>query len=281
MKAKKKLFITLLISAVLLLASILGELYLFIKAADNYFAIIGDGILVLVFLFSTVLCLGMMWGDYENERKKQFDEYMKSQKLIYLSNKKAVDDLLDRMDEMAENFDEAMEHMEAVSKSVGKTIIKKNMENSIDIRQAIRENKVEFPEIHFPEMPVKENDDAYNVAFDVEVIKRSMLDAISHAEEQIVDAIKNIDFVMPAAEILSSSKYEEEDSIIEEPVVEEQGAEESVAEEPVAEESVAEEPVVEEPVVEEAEELPPMPDLSDPNKQMSADEIAALFANMS
>lgn len=37
---------------------------------------------------------------------------------------------------------------------------------------------------------------------------------------------------------------------------------------------------VPEPVVEPEEEKPPMPDLSDPNRQMSPDEIAALFANM-
>ena len=50
--------------------------------------------------------------------------------------------------------------------------------------------------------------------------------------------------------------------------------------EPVVEASVPvePEPTVEEPV---AEEKPPMPDLSDPNKKMSPDEIAALFANMS
>ena len=53
-----------------------------------------------------------------------------------------------------------------------------------------------------------------------------------------------------------------------------------VNEEPVVEASVPvePEPTVEEPV---AEEKPPMPDLSDPNKKMSPDEIAALFANMS
>ena len=50
---------------------------------------------------------------------------------------------------------------------------------------------------------------------------------------------------------------------------------EEVKEEP---KPVEPEPVVEEPV---AEEKPPMPDLSDPNKTMSPDEIAALFANMS
>ena len=43
---------------------------------------------------------------------------------------------------------------------------------------------------------------------------------------------------------------------------------------------VEEEEDVPEPVVEPEEEKPPMPDLSDPNRQMSPDEIAALFANM-
>lgn len=50
---------------------------------------------------------------------------------------------------------------------------------------------------------------------------------------------------------------------------------EEVKEEP---KPVEPEPAVEEPA---AEEKPPMPDLSDPNKTMSPDEIAALFANMS
>lgn len=60
--------------------------------------------------------------------------------------------------------------------------------------------------------------------------------------------------------------------------------EESIEE---AEELVEPDPIPEEAIVEEAddenlpeEELPPMPDLSDPNRAMSPDEIAALFANM-
>lgn len=54
-----------------------------------------------------------------------------------------------------------------------------------------------------------------------------------------------------------------------------------------AEELVEPDPIPEEAIVDEAddenlpeEELPPMPDLSDPNRAMSPDEIAALFANM-
>ena len=61
-----------------------------------------------------------------------------------------------------------------------------------------------------------------------------------------------------------------------EPVVEE-ALVESVLEEVPVQPVAAEEPAIEEPV---AEEKPPMPDMSDPNKKMSPDEIAALFANM-
>ena len=51
-------------------------------------------------------------------------------------------------------------------------------------------------------------------------------------------------------------------------------------EKPIVEEKATEpEPITEEQPA--AEEKPAMPDLSDPNKKMSPDEIAALFANMS
>ena len=77
---------------------------------------------------------------------------------------------------------------------------------------------------------------------------------------------------------------------------EESKAEQTKIEEPVKEpaitieqapETVEEKPVEAEPIVEEVpkqpavEEKPAMPDLSDPNKTLSPDEIAALFANMS
>lgn len=94
----------------------------------------------------------------------------------------------------------------------------------------------------------------------------------------------------PAAEEPKSDKIPEpaaeepKPDKIPEPAVEEPKPDkvpEPAAEEPKSEEvpeSPAVEPEVElEPV---AEEKPPMPDMSDPNKTMSPDEIAALFANM-
>ena len=74
--------------------------------------------------------------------------------------------------------------------------------------------------------------------------------------------------------------------VVDEPTIQPEISEEN----PIVEEKANEpEPISEEqPVAEEipqeqsaAEEKPPMPDLSDPNKTLSPDEIAALFANMS
>ena len=53
---------------------------------------------------------------------------------------------------------------------------------------------------------------------------------------------------------------------------------EEAAEEKIAEENVTEAMEVEEPVVEK--EIPPMPDLSDPNKKLSPEEIEALIASL-
>lgn len=77
-----------------------------------------------------------------------------------------------------------------------------------------------------------------------------------------------------------------EEPLMEEPIAEESLMEEPITEEPLMEEPIIEEPIIEEPIVEEpimeeapAEEVPPMPDLSDPNKVMTPEEIAALIAN--
>ena len=90
-----------------------------------------------------------------------------------------------------------------------------------------------------------------------------------------------------------------EESIIEEPLMEEPTIEEPLMEEPTIEEPTIEEPLVEEPLIEEPtaeepviqveepaeepeeeEEEVLIPDMSDPNKMMTPDEIAALIANL-
>lgn len=71
----------------------------------------------------------------------------------------------------------------------------------------------------------------------------------------------------------------QEEPLIEEPLMEEPIAEEPIAEESVAEEAEFVEPEFAEPEFAEEEETA-MPDLSDPHKLMTPDEIAALIAKM-
>lgn len=96
--------------------------------------------------------------------------------------------------------------------------------------------------------------------------------------------------MVPDPEILPDIPEEESFEPEEEPPV--MAADEIIPPDPEeaieeAEELVEPDPIPEEAIVDEAddenlpeEELPPMPDLSDPNRSMSPDEIAALFANM-
>ena len=95
------------------------------------------------------------------------------------------------------------------------------------------------------------------------------------AEPVIEEPAPEVEEVIPELEI---------EPIVEEPVVEEPVVEEPT---PVVEEVIPEpevEPIVEEEPIAEPEpvdiEVPPAPDMSDPNKKMSPDDIAALFASM-
>lgn len=90
--------------------------------------------------------------------------------------------------------------------------------------------------------------------------------------------------ILPDIPEEESLKPEEEPPIMAADEIIPPDPEESIEE---AEELVEPDPIPEDAIVEEAndenlpeEELSPMPDLSDPNRAMSPDEIAALFANM-
>lgn len=109
-------------------------------------------------------------------------------------------------------------------------------------------------------------------------------------EELEPEILPDIPEEEPEPEILPDIPEEESFEPEEEPPV--MAADEIIPPDPEesieeAEELVEPDPIPEEAIVDEAddenlpeEELPPMPDLSDPNRSMSPDEIAALFANM-
>ena len=112
-----------------------------------------------------------------------------------------------------------------------------------------------------------------------EIIEESVIDSEPEvvAEERVIDSEPEV----VAEELVIDSEPE---VVVDEPVMDSEP--EVVVDEPVMDnepEVVVEEPVVDsepEIVAEPAvEEVSPMPDLSDPNKKLSPEEIAAMFAN--
>lgn len=103
--------------------------------------------------------------------------------------------------------------------------------------------EVETPEVQIPEMEFFETEPVEEPVVEEEL---SVEDLLSTADDLLAG-----DIFLEEPETEVASLFEETSLLPEEPVVEMQ-----------------------------VEEKPPMPDLSDPNKQMSPDDIAALFANM-
>lgn len=107
----------------------------------------------------------------------------------------------------------------------------------------------------------------------------------NHVEETPVEPEEDMEpEILPDIPEEESFEPEEEPPVMAADEIIPPDPEESIEE---AEELVEPDPIPEDAIVDEAddenlpeEELSPMPDLSDPNRAMSPDEIAALFANM-
>ena len=211
-----------------------------------------------------------------------------------MSSNDQVTDQIDsygaRLDELAqaiqENRNAIEENREAVETIIGSG------------REAILEGQKSISTSNDKSLQMREQDIIVNLK-DMELRLNSAIMQSQRvvAQAPVMTAPVQQEIPSPVAEPVVSSEPIPEPIIEPEPVVEaEPVAEpeliaepEAVAEpEPIAEvepELVVEaEPIAEpelEPIVEAVEEeKPPMPDLSDPNKVMSPDDIAALFANM-
>ncbi len=122
---------------------------------------------------------------------------------------------------------------------------------------------------------------------------------VIHHEDVKPEVVEKESFETENLSDIENLDIPEVEEVVDEPTIQLELSEEKpiVEEKPIEPEPVIEEPKAVDPVKEPAitveqtpevaedksveEEKPPMPDLSDPNKTMSPDEIAALFANMS
>lgn len=247
-----------------LVAVIIIEFFLIIRVPTNYLAIIGTGLLLLL-LFELVMDEVTRKINRSNEQKiLQTEEYMKSQKAIYLANKRGFESIIKKLDEKSEKNTEEINNLFAGQKSIAKAIIRKNIESFDDTKESIV-NAID-----------KSNDNCKLVRQECEAIKQfceelvQKIDEISDTEKFAKIMEENMSHILKN-EVQVDLKEEDTHELAKEVLSQDLESLEQVRIEPVSIELPIEETMVNNTI-----EL----DTSDPNKMMTPDDIAALLASM-
>lgn len=220
-----------------------------------------------------------------NSNDKLLEKIMSFERTLQNNNEKLLDG---QNQNMEQSLQEVILRQQELSSSIKE--LELNMRN--EILQAVNSITSSQPQVIMqqPVQPVMENAQPEEPMEEEPVMEEPIVEE-PLIEEPVVEE-PMIEEPLIEESVIEEPIMEEplmeepivEESIIEEPLMEEPTIEEPLVEEPLIEEPVAEEPViqVEEPAeeAEEEEEEVLIPDMSDPNKMMTPDEIAALIANL-
>ena len=228
----------------------------------------------------------------EDRREEQYDSIFKSEKASYLMLRKYFDEIEGKIEILQKESKIPTEDIINAQKGIAKVVINRNKENADAIMNSNEQLMETFEHL---ENKLKESNDfiiesqknvIYDNLKDIMEKQQVLSDSIKDMEIRLSQAITanpiqftaNVEMPKQTTDAPQSAPAME---AIPEPVVEEAAIAEP---EPVA--VIEPEPVIEapepEPVVEPspvAEEAVADTTDSDPNRQLSADEIAALFAS--
>ncbi len=313
-KGKLQIVFSALMAAIVFIV----ELYAIINYPTQY-VIIGAGAgLILLFLYFVISGIMDQIALKEQDRQDQYENIFKSGKASYITQKKNYEELIERLGSLEKNFKFPVEEIVGSQKGVAKVVINRNRENAEAIMNS---NDILVERIVSLERMMSSNNaeliSTYKEYQDAEVqqilekqqeLIISLKDMELRLNNMIVQAQKHIPAPVPvmaaapaapepapipepepmpeakpkpkrASKAKASSKIKPVPPAEPEPLKEEVLKEEPLKAEPTpAPEPIPEPPKAAAPA---EEEKPPMPDLSDPNKKMNPDDIAALFANMS
>ena len=250
----------------------------------------------------TVIFMICLWGVIsgffslsalkEDRREEQYDSIFKSEKASYLMLRKYFDEIEEKIEILQKESKIPTEDIINAQKGIAKVVINRNKENADAIMNSNEQLMETFEHL---ENKLKESNDfiienqknvIYDNLKDIMEKQQVLSDSIKDMEIRLSQAITanpiqftaNVEMPKQTTDAPQSAPAME---AIPEPVVEEAAIAEP---EPVA--VIEPEPVIEapepEPVVEPspvAEEAVADTTNSDPNRQLSADEIAALFAS--
>ena len=302
-KAKIQVIFLILISTLVLLA----DFYAIINYPKEYMLIAAITVIFMICLWGVISGFFSLNALKDDRREEQYDSIFKSEKASYLMLRKYFDEIEEKIEILQKESRIPTEDIINAQKAIAKVVINRNKENADAIMSSNEQLMETFEQL---ENRLKESNDfiiesqknvIYENLKDIMEKQQALSDSIKDMEIRLSQAITanpiqftanvevpkqptDVPQVAPVMEPIPEPVME----AIPEPVVEEAAIVEpepvaviepepiTEAPEPVVEPSPAAEEAVTEPVAEEAQADAGS---SDPNRQLSADEIAALFAS--
>ena len=306
-RAKIQVIFLILISTLVLLA----DFYAIINYPKEYMLIAAITVIFMICLWGVISGFFSLNALKEDRREEQYDSIFKSEKASYLMLRKYFDEIEEKIEILQKESRIPTEDIINAQKAIAKVVINRNKENADAIMSSNEQLVETFEQL---ENRLKESND-FIIESQKNVIYENLKD-IMEKQQALSDSIKDMEIRLSQAITANPIQFtanvempkqptdapqaapvmepipEPVMEAIPEPVVEEAATAEPEPEpvaviepepvieapepEPVVEPSPAAEEAVTEPVAEEAQVDSGS---SDPNRQLSADEIAALFAS--
>ena len=295
-KAKIQVIFLILISTLVILA----DFYAIINYPKEYMLIAAITVIFMICLWGVISGFFSLSALKEDRREEQYDSIFKSEKASYLMLRKYFDEIEGKIEILQKESKIPTEDIINAQKGIAKVVINRNKENADAIMNSNEQLMETFEHL---ENKLKESNDfiiesqknvIYDNLKDIMEKQQVLSDSIKDMEIRLSQAITanpiqftaNVEMPKQTTDAPQSAPAME---AIPEPVVEEAAIAEP---EPVA--VIEPEPVIEAPEPESVVEPSPAAEAvtepaaeeavadttnSDPNRQLSADEIAALFAS--
>ena len=291
-KAKIQVIFLILISTVVILA----DFYAIINYPKEYMLIAAITVIFMICLWGVISGFFSLSALKEDRREEQYDSIFKSEKASYLMLRKYFDEIEEKIEILQKESKIPTEDIINAQKGIAKVVINRNKENADAIMNSNEQLMETFERL---ENKLKESNDfiiesqknvIYDNLKDIMEKQQVLSDSIKDMEIRLSQAITanpiqftaNVEVPKQTTDAPQSAPAME--AIPEPEPVQANESEQIPEPEPVA--VIEPEPVIEapepEPVVEPspvAEEAVADTTNSDPNRQLSADEIAALFAS--
>ena len=317
-KKEKNYRLSLVISILIAACLFVADLYIMINMPQNVLALVAVNVLFLAAIYYVIDAVTRQISAAAERKEEQYDSIFKSEKASYLLLRKTFDDLYELIEKGNQSRKANVEDIIHAQKAVAKVSIGRSKENAdalmnsndhimekISMLEAVLSDNVSHPA---PE--TNKNDSAYaqnildnqnKILQQLEVLQNTLNTIGADAKIAAESAKQN--FFTEERILAEENKIEkEEPSMMEETPIEEVPSdmeETSIGKEEVSspEEDLSKYddimvdtltdsddnvPVEKIPLEDETvvDDEPAMPDLSDPNKVMTPDEIAALIANL-